>query len=62
MTKQNAIDIFGSASKLAKALGITRQAVSQWDDNLSLRRIDEVTGAAYRLGRLPRILNWTKAE
>lgn len=33
MTKQEAIEwAGGSASQLAERLGITRQAISQWDD------------------------------
>lgn len=31
MTKQQAIDHFGSATALAKACGVTASAVSQWD-------------------------------
>ena len=31
MKKQEAVDIFGSQNKLAKALGLTRQAVGRWD-------------------------------
>ena len=35
MTKQEAIDLFdGSIRKLAEALGITEQAVSQWGDEV----------------------------
>ncbi|MBB1489077.1 Cro/CI family transcriptional regulator [Oceanospirillum sediminis] len=32
MNKKTAIDYFGSAAKLAKALGVSRSAVSQWDE------------------------------
>lgn len=32
MTKNEAIEIFGSASALAKALGISLAAVSQWGE------------------------------
>ena len=32
MTKQDAINLFGSQSAVAKALGITRMAVSLWPD------------------------------
>ncbi len=32
MTKQEAIDAFGSIRKLAEALGITEQAIHQWGD------------------------------
>ena len=30
ITKEQAIEAFGSAAKLARALGITKGAVSQW--------------------------------
>ena len=54
MTKQQAIDLFGGVGKLAKALGITSQAVSLWSDgDLPSRRANEVTGAAVRLGVWP---------
>jgi DNA-binding transcriptional regulator YdaS (Cro superfamily) len=50
MTKQQAIAMFGSGAKLARALGITRGAVSQWPDDLDQDRTDRVNGAALRLG------------
>lgn len=53
MTKAEAIDIFGSQVALAKAMGVTSQAVSQWPEELSLGYSDRVIGAAWRLGRLP---------
>jgi hypothetical protein len=31
MTKQQAIDFFGSPTALANALGVTKQAVNNWD-------------------------------
>lgn len=33
MTKQEAIDAFGSRAALAAALNITEQAIHQWDDD-----------------------------
>ena len=45
MTKQQAIDLFGSAYKLAQALGISRQAVAQWPQELSRQREMAVKGA-----------------
>lgn len=32
MNKQDAITFFGSKSKLAEAIGVTKQAVGQWVD------------------------------
>lgn len=50
MQKQDAIQLFGSGAALARALGITRGAISLWPDILDQRRTDEVVGAAVRLG------------
>lgn len=52
MTKTDAIQLFGSQTALARALGLTDSAVSQWPDELTQERIDRVTGAAIRLGLL----------
>jgi len=38
MTKQEAIRAFGSGAALARALGLTRGAISQWPDVLDQRR------------------------
>jgi transcriptional regulator with XRE-family HTH domain len=54
MTKREAIQMFGGTQrKLAAALGVTESAVSQWPSELTVRQVDLVVGAAYRLGRLP---------
>ena len=43
MTKQEAIDLFdGSIRKLAEALGITEQAVSQWGDEVPELRVYQI--------------------
>jgi hypothetical protein len=53
MHKQQALDLFGGVSKLARALGISPQAVSMWPDGeLPTRRANEVLGAAVRLGKI----------
>jgi len=39
MTKQEAIERFGSVRKLADALGITEQAVHQWGNNVPELRV-----------------------
>lgn len=49
MTKQEAVAMFGDQTKLARALGITPQAVSQWPEEISLAQADRVTGAAIRV-------------
>ena len=45
MKTQKAVALFGSANRLAKMLGITRQAISQWGEDVPLLRqyqIDEI--------------------
>ncbi len=51
--KSEAIKIFGNASKLALAVGLSRSRISQWDDRLTQEQTDRVMGAALRLGKLP---------
>lgn len=53
MNKKVAIDYFGSAAKLAKALGVSRSAVSQWDDTIPLLRayqIEKITNGRLFVG------------
>jgi UTP--glucose-1-phosphate uridylyltransferase len=54
MTRQDAIELFGSLQSLADALGVDRSRISQWppDGELPLRDSDRVMGAALRLGLL----------
>lgn len=53
MRKKEAIRMFGaSAADLARALGISPQAVYQWPEMLTLEQSDRVNGAALRLGKL----------
>lgn len=53
MLKTEAIALFGtSAADLARALGVTRSAVSQWPEVLAQDQADRVIGAAVRLGLL----------
>lgn len=53
MKKTEAIDLFGSQSAIARALGVSRGYVSQWPAVLPDRLADRVTGAAVRLGLKP---------
>lgn len=39
MTKQEAIEYFGSVPKLAEALNINRQAIYQWEEIPPLRQL-----------------------
>ena len=52
MTKDQAISIFGPHSTdLARALEVTKSAISQWPHELDMMRSDRVLGAAVRLNR-----------
>jgi hypothetical protein len=51
MTKQQAIEIFGSGAALGRAIGLTRGRISQWPPHLGQRETDLVVGAAVRMGR-----------
>ncbi|MDO6525420.1 Cro/CI family transcriptional regulator [Motilimonas sp. 1_MG-2023] len=42
MQKTDAIKHFGSANKLANALGITRMSITQWGDEIPPRRAFEI--------------------
>jgi len=53
MTKSQAIQHFGSISALAKALGVTYEAVRQWADVPELRQyqIERLTKGALKAGK-----------
>ncbi len=53
MDKKEAIRVFGTASALARAMGVTRSAVSQWPEKLPPRVGDRVIAAAVRSGINP---------
>ena len=42
MKKSKAISYFGSSSKLARKLGISKQSISQWGDDVPQRRAYEI--------------------
>lgn len=42
MTKQEAVQLFRNQSDLAEALGISRSAVSQWDDEAHIPEVHEL--------------------
>ena len=45
MDKAHAIELFGSTGELAKAVGVSSQAISQWPAKLPDRLADRVTAA-----------------
>ncbi len=50
MRKVDAIAAFGGITKLARAIGMTRQAIWLWPDELLQTQADRIRGAAVRLG------------
>ena len=50
MTKAQAIEHFGSISKLAKALGVSYEAIRQWEEVPELRQyqLERITKGALR--------------
>lgn len=44
--------MFGTGAALARAVGLTRGRISQWDHELTQKQADLVTGAAMRLGKM----------
>jgi UTP--glucose-1-phosphate uridylyltransferase len=67
MKKEQAIDLFGgpgraTATNLAGALGVTRQAISQWPAKLDQRTTDEIIGAAVRLGIIKNYQDYKRLE
>ena len=48
-TKADAIELFGTPGKLAKAMGVNPNTVSRWPDQLTQSQCDEVVGLAIRV-------------
>jgi hypothetical protein len=51
MLKSEAIKLFGNATKLGLAVGLSKGRISQWDEELTQKQADLVRGAAMRLGK-----------
>ena len=52
MSKNEAIELFGTAADMARAVGLTRGRISQWPEELTQKQEDLVVGAAMRLGKI----------
>lgn len=52
MNKTLAVGLFGSATKTAKAIGISQQAVSKWPAVLTRHISDRVVAALVRANRI----------
>jgi len=53
-SKSQAVKVFGSQAAVARALGVSNQAISQWPEKLTQAQQDRLLGAAIRLGKLNR--------
>ena len=53
-TKKQIIKYFGSYDMAASAMGVTMRTMYNWPDQLKTSQINTATGAAYRLGLLPK--------
>jgi DNA-binding transcriptional regulator YdaS (Cro superfamily) len=56
MKKEDAIAYFGSSSELAKKLGIAKQAISQWGEDVPQLRafeIERITNSALKADFIP---------
>jgi transcriptional regulator with XRE-family HTH domain len=52
-TKAKAIRLFGGTqAAMARALGVSTQAISQWPETLTQAQRDRLVGAAIRLGKV----------
>jgi len=51
LSKEQAIQIFGSRKDLCVAMDLTNSRISQWPEQLDQRTTDLVIGAAVRVGR-----------
>jgi len=49
MTKDYAKYLFGGTQKMADAVGVTRQTIYDWPEDLEQKQSDLVIGAAFRL-------------
>ena len=49
-TKAQAVKLFGSQANLARALGISRSSLCEWEDQLTQRRAHEIMGAMVTSG------------
>lgn len=56
MTKKEAVNYFGSASRVAEALNLTRAAVSQWPEvvpELRQLQLERITGGKLKAESMP---------
>lgn len=50
MKKKDAISLFGSGAALARALGLSRGRIAQWENDLTEDQANRVIGVAVRKG------------
>lgn len=62
MDKRHVFQTFGGAAALARLLGIRRQAVYAWPDELPQAQVDRLIGLAFRTGKLHLLLPSSKLQ
>jgi hypothetical protein len=62
MDKRHVFQTFGGAAELARLLGIRRQAVYAWPDELPQAQVDRLIGLAFRTGKLHILLPSSKLQ
>jgi hypothetical protein len=62
MNRRHVFQVFGGAAELARLLGIRRQAVYAWPDELPQSQVDRLIGLAYRTGKLHVLLPSSKLQ
>jgi len=62
MKKQHAFDVFGGPVELARIMGLRRQSVYAWPDELPQRTIDRLIGIAFRRGQILELIGASKLD
>jgi len=62
MKRQHAFDTFGGPVELARLLGLRRQSVYAWPDELPQRVIDRLIGLAFRRGLILDLIGASKLD
>jgi len=62
ITLDQAIRLYGSKKEVAEALGISKQYLNGWGNQLTQRQSDAVLGSAVRLGKLEQLTLISKED
>ena len=62
MKKTHVMTVFGGPTKLSRAIGISRQALHVWPEELPQATIDRLIGLAFRLGLMRELIGASKLD